>query len=84
MLFRRVYFMARDEWLVPVQAIKWSKLAQPEGKPRVRELRVEEQADFFRGVDQDFVTCCLVAIATGLRLKNFAELKWSEVDLLSR
>jgi integrase len=87
-LLKRVYFAARDDWNIPVKAIKWSsdKILLPEGPQRKREIKLDEEdaiiadKDFRAGYGAAF----RFALLAGMRKANFTALKWSEVDFGNR
>jgi integrase len=77
---------ARDIWRVPVQSIKWKKLALREAGPRIREISIDEENKIkatpeFR---EGYGSCFSFAIISGLRLENFTDLRWSQVDFANR
>jgi integrase len=87
-LLKRVYFAARDDWNIPVKAIKWSsdKIVLPEGPQRKREIRLEEEDAII--ADEDFRAgygaAFQFALLSGMRKENFTALRWSEVDFGNR
>ena len=85
-LYRRVHLMARDVWGVPVKPIKWGELLVKESGPRIREIKIEEEDQIKSRPEwrEGYGDCFDFAVMSGLRISNFATLKWSEVDLINR
>jgi len=83
-IMRRICFRAARKWEQQLPTIDWKDLMLPEPRERVRELRDHEETTLFDKMRPDYRPVIRFALASGLRLREVAGVRWKDVDWTTR
>lgn len=83
-ILRRIWLRASRKWEQQLPPVDWKDLMLPEPKERVRELRDHEETTLFDQMRADYRPVLRFALVSGLRLKEVAGLRWSDIDWTAR
>jgi|GEM_PF-4935128 integrase len=84
-LLRRLHEHASDDLkVVGLQPIKWSNVRQKEPDPPKTRMSYAEEAVLLEAMREGYGAAFKFALLSGLRLENFSELRWDQINFLRR